>query len=170
MNQSSRQVWHNSLWALAQPRSRYQVKQLSSRENGRIANLDISEATVSQMCSTHIQDPDTLWTKDNHWISQTMHPVNKISLNCIESCDGSDGCDGVHAFNSCIDNIYRYIRFRQPNNMSTAYFWDEYGAQYGCSVRCVLVKIRIIRMYLKWFRNRSTSGQPSSSIYGMVFE
>jgi hypothetical protein len=69
-----------------------------------------------------------------------MPPLNEISLNRLESCDGSDcsdGCDGFDGYDGCDGcsiEFYRYMRLRQPNDTSTGHIRDEYGEQFGRSL------------------------------------
>jgi hypothetical protein len=72
-----------------------------------------------------------------------MPPLDEISLNRIESCDGSDGCDGCDSFDGFdgsdgrSDEFYGYTRLRQPNDTSTGHILDEYES----SLAGVLVSI-----------------------------
>jgi hypothetical protein len=86
-------------------------------------NLHTSEAAGSQMRCECIQDQDTLRTQDDDSTVQMMLPLDSISLNRLEDCDGCYGCH---------DEFYGNTRLRHLNDTSTGHLRDEYGEQF-CS-------------------------------------
>jgi len=74
-----------------------------------------------------IRDRDTLRTHDDDSKMQRtqMPPLDEISLNRLEACDGCDG-HGIE--------FHGYTRLRQPNDTSTGHVRDEYGEQFGRSL------------------------------------
>jgi len=142
----------------------------------------MNEAAGSRMCCKHIQDQVTLWTQDDNSTVQTMLPLDEITLNRIESCDGCDGCygcngcngcDGCNGCNGCNGHsvvFYSDMRLRQPNNTSTGHVRDQYGQQICMSAGWVQVNSGIIG----WLQSDCVSGQLVASqeewlTYGMIF-
>ena len=135
INQSSRQVHHNRLWARARPWSGHRFRQLS-RDNSGIANLHTSEAAGSRMRYEIIRDQDTLRTQDNDSTMQRTEtpPLDKISLYRLEDCNGCNGRNGHNGYDGRIVQFYGYTRLQQPNDTSTGHVRDEHGEQFGRSL------------------------------------
>jgi len=77
-----------------------------------------------------IRDQDTLRTQDYDSTMQRtqMPPLDEISLNRSEACDGWDGWDGCDGHGV---EFYGYTRLRQLNDTSTGHLRDEYGEQFS---------------------------------------